>query len=317
MNTFVTLLIEGLTFVLVVVLALSAIRWVEGAIKVRRRLGGQTGETQTGPAPASVMRGTSVRNPFLKWVEASTSLKDVQDRNRLRRDLALAGLDYPTAPVVYVVIRFCLAIGLPVLFLAFQALQPKPMTGVPLIVCALLLCLMGFLAPRYYVMIRSNGRKAQLEAEFPDTLDLMVICVEAGLGLEAAFVRVSQEVKASHPRIAEEFGRVSDEFRAGRGRADALRGMADRADVDAMKSFVALLIQTDSLGTSIGRTLKSYSIEMREHRFLKAEEKAMRIPVLMTVPLVACILPVIVAALLLPPIIDVIRVLIPAMEGRH
>lgn len=316
MNLFITLLIEGLTFVLVVVLAMSAIRGAEGLIAVRRRLGGATGQAQGGVA-ASVMRGNTVRNPFLKWVQSSTSLKDEKDRNRLSRDLALAGMDYPTAPVIYVVIRFCLAIGLPVLFLGFQALQPKPMTGFSLIGVALLLCLLGFLAPRYWVMVRSNGRKSQLEAEFPDALDLMVICVEAGLGLEAAFVRVAQEVKASHPRIAEEFSRVSDEFRAGRGRADALRGMADRTDVNSMKSFVALLIQTDSLGTSIGRTLKSYSIEMREHRFLKAEEKAMRIPVLMTVPLVACILPVIVSALLLPPIIDVIRVLIPAMNGRH
>ena len=93
--------------------------------------------------------------------------------------------------------------------------------------------------------------------------------------------------------------------------------MAERTDVATVKSFVALMIQTDTLGTSIGRTLKSYSIEMRADRFLKAEEKAMRIPVLMTIPLVACILPVIITALLLPPILDVIRTLAPAMQGRH
>jgi len=109
---------------------------------------------------------------------------------------------------------------------------------------------------------------------------------------------------------------MSDELRAGRSRADALRNLADRADVDAVKSFVALLIQTDSLGTSVGQTLKTYAAEMREHRFLRAEEKAMRIPVLMTIPLVACILPVIVTALLLPPIIDVIRTLVPALKGH-
>jgi tight adherence protein C len=144
----------------------------------------------------------------------------------------------------------------------------------------------------------------------------MVVCVEAGLGLESAFIRVAEDVKESHPRIAEEFDRMSDELRAGRSRADALRNLAARADVDAVKSFVALLIQTDSLGTSVGQTLKTYAAEMREHRFLKAEEKAMRVPVLMTIPLVACILPVIVTALMLPPVIDVIRTMVPALKGH-
>ena len=92
--------------------------------------------------------------------------------------------------------------------------------------------------------------------------------------------------------------------------------MGERTNTETVKSFAALLIQTDALGTSIGRTLKSYSVEMRDHRFLKAEEKAMRIPVLMTMPLVACILPVIIVALLLPPVIDVIRVLAPALAGK-
>ena len=144
----------------------------------------------------------------------------------------------------------------------------------------------------------------------------MVVCVEAGLGLEAAFVRVAAEVKESHPRIAEEFGRLSDELSAGRGRAEALRALADRLNVDSIRSFVALLIQTDLLGVSIGQSLRTYSAEMRESRFMKAEEKAMRIPVLMTLPIVACFMPVIIVALLLPPAIDVVRTLIPALSAN-
>jgi tight adherence protein C len=186
-----------------------------------------------------------------------------------------------------------------------------------LIFGALMLCAIGLVVPGSYLDNRVNARKQQLEHEFPDALDLMVVCVESGLGLEAAILRVGQEVHESHPLISEEFSRVSEQLRAGRGRGDALRSMADRTDVATVKSFVALMIQTDTLGTSIGRTLKSYSIEMRNDRFLKAEEKAMRIPVLMTIPLVACILPVIITALLLPPILDVIRTLAPAMSGHH
>ena len=145
----------------------------------------------------------------------------------------------------------------------------------------------------------------------------MVVCVEAGLSLNAAFVRVGQEMKESHPRIAEEFAHVSEELRAGRGLAETLRAMGDRSDVSGVKSFAALVIQTESLGVSIAQTLRTYSIEMRETRFFKAEEKAMRIPVLMTIPLVMCILPVVVAAVMLPASIDVIRNVIPALLGHQ
>jgi tight adherence protein C len=93
--------------------------------------------------------------------------------------------------------------------------------------------------------------------------------------------------------------------------------MADRTGVPAIKSFAALLIQTEMLGAGIAQTLRTFSNEMRETRFIKAEEKAMRIPVLMTIPLVACILPVIVTALLLPALIDVVRTLMPALTGGH
>jgi tight adherence protein C len=317
MNNYITIVIELLTFVIVGVIAMAAVRGIEGMITVRRRLGGQSATVSaSSTSSTSVMKGRTVRNPFLLWVQSSTSLKNPVDRNKLRKALSYAGFDNPAAPVIYFVVRFSLAIGLPVLFLLGQKLLAKPMAGVPLIICALLACGLGLLLPHYFVTGRANGRKSQMEIEFPDALDLMVICVEAGLGLEAAFVRVAQEVKDSHPRIGEEFSRVSEEFRAGRGRADALRSMGERTNTETVKSFAALLIQTDALGTSIGRTLKSYSVEMRDHRFLKAEEKAMRIPVLMTMPLVACILPVIVAALLLPPIIDVMRHLMPAMSGK-
>jgi tight adherence protein C len=175
-------------------------------------------------------------------------------------------------------------------------------------------CGAGLIVPRYFITNRADARRAEMEHEFPDALDLLVVCVEAGLGLESAFVRVATEVRESHRRVAEEFGRMSDELSAGRSRADALRALADRVSVDSVKSFVALLIQTDALGVSIAQSLRTYSVEMREARFMKAEEKAMRIPVLMTVPITACFLPAIVVAVLLPPMIDMARNFGPAMK---
>jgi tight adherence protein C len=191
------------------------------------------------------------------------------------------------------------------------------MTGFPLIFGALILSFLGLVLPASLISRTATARRTKLEFEFPDALDLMVVCVEAGLSLDATFVRVGEEIRESHPRIALEFARVSDELHAGRSRAEALRSMGDRTAVPGIKSFVTLVIQTEALGASIAHTLRTYSVEMRETRFIKAEEKAMRIPVLMTLPLVACILPVIVTALMLPVIIDAMRTILPALAGHH
>jgi tight adherence protein C len=320
MDQYLIYFAEAIAFAVAAAIGFAGVRGIEAYIKVQRRLGGETARAapkQRGASP--LLKRQNVKNPFLRWVQSATSgsESDVKDRQKLRRNLSLIGIESPAAPVVFVVIRFSLAIGLPLLFLLAQKFSAKPAAGAQLIVMALALCGLGLVAPGMYVTNRVNARKLKIEHEFPDALDLMVVCVESGLGLEAAIMRVGQEVHESHPLISDEFSRVSEQLRAGRGRGDALRSMAERTDVATVKSFVALMIQTDTLGTSIGRTLKSYSIEMRADRFLKAEEKAMRIPVLMTIPLVACILPVIITALLLPPILDVMRTLAPAMNGRH
>jgi tight adherence protein C len=307
------ILIELIVFGIVVAAVVAATRQFDVLATVRRRLGGQTA---TGARGGSVVKPMREENAVLDWVEGAT-LNDDKERSQLRADLNAAGFPGPSAPIWFVIIRIGLAIGLPVLFLLSQALSAKPMTGLSLIVFSLILTAVGFIAPRGFIDNRAGSRRSALEIEFPDALDLMVICVEAGLGLESAFIRVGRELHRSHPLIATEFDRCSQEFRAGRSRADALRAMADRTSVVAVRSFVALLVQTESLGTSIAQTLKTYADEMREHRFLRAEEKAMRIPVLLTVPLVACILPVIVVSLLLPPTIDVIRTVVPALRAPH
>ena len=305
--------VQVLTFVIVVGVSLTLLARVTAQVEVRRRLGEHVSSRTT--STAGIVKTSQVSHPFLLWVQRSTSLADAKDQAKLHRQLEQAGIHHPAAPILYVVCRFGLAIGLPLAFLMLQQVAAKPMTGLPLSGAAIVLCAVGLIGPRVLVDNRISARKAQLEQEFPDALDLMVVCVEAGLGLEASLVRVGREVGESHPRIAENFNRVSQELAAGRGRADALRAMAERADVESLTSFVALLIQTDTLGTSIAQTLRTYAAEMREHRLLAAEEKAMRIPVLLTVPLVACILPVIVTALMLPAIIDVVRKLLPALQG--
>lgn len=313
MIPFVEVIAELLIFGAVVLMTVAVMREAERLMEQRRRLGSQT---VTGAMPAqSLLAKRASENAFLRWVQASTSISDPDERNQLRQSLMLAGFNSPNATIWYVIARFSLAILLPGIFILSQFLSAKPATGLSVVMWPIILCAIGLFAPSRILTSLASSRQQQLEFEFPDALDLMVVCVEAGLSLDAAFVRVGQETRELHPRISEEFGRVSEQLRAGRARPDALRAMADRTGVPAIKSFAALLIQTEMLGAGIAQTLRTFSSEMRETRFIKAEEKAMRIPVLMTIPLVACILPVIVTALLLPAMIDVVRTLMPALTG--
>jgi tight adherence protein C len=307
---------EILIFLFTVALTFAVSELIAQVLVLRRRLGGGV-STGTSPGGSFLKQG-KVRSPFLRWVQSSTSIAEPKERQKLARDLSLAGFEQPAAPAWYVITRFSLAIALPFTFLLVQRLLGfQPGRGGQ-IFWSLLLCAVGLLAPRSFVDRRARSRREQLEREFPDALDLMVVCVEAGLGLGAAFVRVAHEMRESHSRIAAEFERVSEQFRAGQSQSEALRAMGERCDVPALRSFVALVIQTELIGASIAQSLRIYSQEMRETRMIKAEEKALRIPVIMTVPLVTCILPVIVVALMLPAIIDVMRVLIPALtNGGH
>lgn len=313
MIPFAEAIAELLIFGAVVLVTVAVMREAERILDQRRRLGGQTvAGSIAGP---SLLAKRASENAFFRWVQVSTSISDPEERNQLRQALMLAGFSSPNAAVWYVIARFSLAILLPGFFILSQFLAAKPATGLSVVIYPVVLCAIGLFAPSRILASLASSRQQQLEFEFPDALDLMVVCVEAGLSLDAAFVRVGQETRESHPRISEEFERVSEQLRAGRARPDALRAMADRTGVPAIKSFAALLIQTEMLGAGIAQTLRTFSSEMRQTRFIKAEEKAMRIPVLMTVPLVACILPVIVTALLLPAMIDVVRTLMPALKG--
>jgi tight adherence protein C len=308
------LAIQILVFSIVVLVTLAIAREVERVLAQRRRLGQQAFVGRQ--AASNLVQSQDVQNRFFRWVQSSTSISDRTERAKLRRELALAGFDFPAAPIWHKVAGFGLAIGLPFVYLLFNSLLAAPASGMSLIFAALVLCGLGLVLPNLVVGKLASWRRDQIEREFPDSLDLMVVCIEAGLSLDASFIRVGQEIRESHPRMAKEIGRVSEELRAGRTRSDTLRDMADRTDVVGIRSFVALVIQTEALGASITQALRTYSAEMRETRYLKAEERAMRIPVLMSVPVVTCMLPVIVGSLMLPAIIDVVRVVMPALAGH-
>jgi tight adherence protein C len=282
----------------------------------RRRLveGAQGGHQVVGAS----LRSQAAESAWLKLVngieKAGLSLVDTRD-DSLRKKLAAAGYTAPYAPRIYTLLRLILVIGLPVLMLGlFWAIGSSPgifKTYFAVVISAVA----GLYLPSIFIAAKADRRQRDIINGFPDALDLMLVCVEAGLGMDSAFARVGMEMTTSHPKLAEQFGAVVLELRAGRSHEDALRRMADRAGAEEIRAFATLLIQSSKLGSSIAQTLRVYAAEMRERRRMRAEEKAHRLPVLLSLPLVGCMLPVMIGVLMLPAIIRVIRTMVPAMAG--
>ena len=264
------------------------------------------------------LRSEQAEGAWLKLVngieKAGLSLVDTRD-DSLRKKLVAAGYTATYAPRLYTLIRLVLVIGLPVSLFLLMWLTGSTPSILKVYAAVVISALAGLYLPAVFIAAKADRRQREIINGFPDALDLMLVCVEAGLGMDSAFARVGMEMTASHPRLAEQFGAVVLELRAGRSHEDALRRMADRAGAEEIRAFATLLIQSSKLGSSIAQTLRVYAAEMREHRRMRAEEKAHRLPVLLSIPLVGCMLPVMIGVLMLPAMIRVIRTMMPAMGG--
>ncbi|MGE0775853.1 MAG: type II secretion system F family protein [Sphingomonadaceae bacterium] len=308
------LFLAGL-FLAVTGIAFYISRRLERRVAVRSRLD-ETMGVRAIEQGRSTLRQQSTGSAWTTLVNAiessGLSLADTKG-DTLRKKMVAAGYTSPEAPRVFTLLRLVMTFALPGLFLLFSYMTGERPSLFKLYFFGCVLALLGLYLPNLFVTAKADRRRAELVNGFPDALDLMLVCVEAGLGLEAAFDRVGREMSVSHPLVAQMLGNVVLELRAGRAREDALRAMAERVEVDEIRSFAMLLIQSDKLGSSIGQTLRVYAAEMREKRRLRAEEKAHRLPVLLSIPLVTCMLPVMIGVLMLPAAIRVIRDLVPAM----
>jgi tight adherence protein C len=167
--------------------------------------------------------------------------------------------------------------------------------------------LVGFLAPDMWLTWQVRKRQHVIRLALPDALDLLVVCIEAGLGLDQAFMRVSQELRITHPELCEELDLVNAQIRVGRTRIEALRELASRTGVDDIKALVAMLIQTDRFGTSVSQSLRVHSEDMRVKRRQRAEEMAAKTTVKMVPPLVFFIFPALFVVILGPAMITIYR----------
>ncbi len=283
--------------------------------RVKRRLAGEAAPEVRPRASLRDGSGDSAWHALVKSLESKVGPNSEEERSKLRSKLLQAGYMSPNAVSIFYAVRLPMAIVLPIGFLLFGPTLFGAMPTQKLILIAAILGLVGMYLPNYWLSKKVAYRQRKISEGFPDALDMLVVCTEAGLGLDASFQRVGSQIGRAHPELSEQLAWISLEMRAGKSRQDALRNLARRIGLPEIRSFVTLLIQSDALGASIAQTLRVNSDEMRVKRTLKAEEKAHKLPVKLSVPLVAFILPSIIMVVLLPGIITIIRNLLPALNG--
>jgi tight adherence protein C len=197
------------------------------------------------------------------------------------------------------------------MFFAAQFLVPLlgavggSLFGSNVLLCVLAFGVAGYLAPDMWLNWMMGRRRKRIRRSIPDALDLLVICVEAGLGLDQALLRIGQELDVSHPDIHDEFIQVNREQRAGRPRLEAWQNLAERTEIEEFRSFVSMLSQTDKFGTPIAKALTRFSEEIRTKRKQAAEEAAAKTKIKIIFPLVLCIFPCIFIVLLAPAVLNI------------
>ncbi|HEY0722913.1 MAG TPA: type II secretion system F family protein, partial [Pyrinomonadaceae bacterium] len=226
---------------------------------------------------------------------------------KLQKQLMHAGFCSEGAPIIYRALQLGSMAGFPAAVALTCAILARPL-GSALIWIILGFCA-GFFLPRYFLNKAISNRQRNLRWGLADALDLMVISVEAGLGLNAAMMKVSSELKEVHVDIATEFELANLEIRVGRDRDEALRNLAERTGVDDLRSLVAMLIQTDKFGTSIARALRVFSDSLRTKRRQRAEQEAQKAAVKLLIPLALFLFPTLFIAILGPAALNLMDVL--------
>jgi tight adherence protein C len=265
------------------------------ATVVGNRLGSSQGvlERILGRRAASV---ETLIKPFENIVPRSAA-----DTTVIQRRLIRAGYRKPSAVNLFYGTKVVVPIGLLLLALGTGAYQWSPF------IVLLGAAGVGFLAPDYWLSNRISNRQYKLRTGLPEALDLMVICTEAGLGLDQTIYRVSEELKLSHPKLSEELSLVILEQKAGLPRADALKNFAERTGLPAVRALANTLIQADMYGTNIAKTLRVYADTMRTQRRQQAEEQAAKTTVKLVFPLVLFIFPSVFVVTLGPAVISMME----------
>ena len=302
-----------LVFVATVALTVWLVQWAGGnaaGARLKRVVGGLPGEA---PAPAHgwLERLARVTAPLGKL----SAPEEGYETSALRRRLVNAGIRSSSSPVSFFGITTALAIGLPMLAFTVLSVTHTPVKGNNVLLVVLLAAALGYYAPNIVLSRLVFLRQREIFENFPDALDLMTVCVEAGLGTEAALNRVADDLAHKSEVLSDELRLVNLELRAGAPRERALRNLAIRTGVEEVDGFVSMIIQAERFGTSIAQSLRVHADMLRTRRRQKAEEAAAKIALKLLFPLIFFIFPSLMLVLMGPAMIQIYRVLLPTMAG--
>ncbi|ALP66349.1 type II secretion system F family protein [Paraburkholderia caribensis] len=294
---------------------------------LKRRIDGIAASSAAGTMGAAAATPDMEGDDSPAWMETVTKVsqhvaklslpKDDWDKSALRRRFATAGMRGEAAPAIYFAAKTLLALVLPALALLGITLFAGPDARQFLLLATLSMAALGFYLPNVVLSRLVEMRQRSLFEDLPDALDLMTVCVEAGLGLDAAMQRVAEEIGVKSHALKEELELVLLELRAGAGRDKALRNLALRTGVEDIDTLTSMLIQADRFGTSVGDSLRVFVDTLRTKRRLRAEEQAAKIALKLLFPLMFCIFPTLIMVLIGPAAMQVARQLLPTMGGMH
>ena len=327
MNTMQIVLL-GATFIIVFGAALGAMLITRPNV-LQRRLNAITpavvglGESATTAAGV----GGTMADGRPQWMEtiakASAHVAKLSlptegwDKSALRTRFMNAGWRSTSAVAVYFAAKTVLALGFPLIALLMLGSLPSAMSHSLALVAVLLMLLatLGYYLPNGVLARRIDRRQQDIFENLPDALDLMTVCVEAGLGVDAAMLRVADEIHVKSQVLSDEFSLVLLELRAGSSREKALRNLAMRTGVPDVETLVAMLVQAERFGTSVGSSLRVYTDMLRTKRRHLAEERAAKIALKLLFPLMFFIFPALLMVLLGPAVIQIYRVMLPTVSG--
>jgi tight adherence protein C len=279
----------------------------DGAIKRRMRGRNLKSGAPNARQQARESVGRRVMRSVAPLAVRPVMLGSAEEMSKLRMKLAAAGIRAENAPTLFLASKTIVALGLAIVGVIFAVMKGYPLSTA----AGVVLCLagVGFLAPNLWLGIGVKQRQDQIRKGLPDTLDLMVISVESGLGLDAAMQRVGDEMRRVHPSLSEEMQIVTLESQMGIPRSEALTNMVTRTGLEEAKSLVAIINQAERFGTSIARALRNQSDALRTKRRQDAEERAQKTTVKLMLPLILFIFPAILVVLAGPAALTMIKAL--------
>ena len=292
-----SMMVALLVFLAATTLSFCVMALVRAQGSIKRRAAGISIDGVNGGSRSLRSSSMKAAQQLIEYTNKHYTSGNNEQVKVLRRRMLLAGIYDPRAPAYFFLGRTLLAV---VLSLGVFMFAPTAEGSAVLWMLVMVGGIAGYLGPSLYLDRRIKTRKYEHQAGFPDFMDLLVVCADAGLSMEAALDRVGRELASAYPSLTANIHMCTLEIRAGRTMSEALEHLADRLGLEEARSFATLIQQSEELGSSITEALRVYSDDMRHKRLSRAEEKAYALPAKLSVPMMACIFPVLFVVILLP-----------------